>query len=60
MKEKIHCCPICGWELEQGEYELDERTGFILTKCCPNCGDIGSIVIDKEQADERFGKGFAE
>ena len=47
-------CPMCGTELEQGQYEFDPNTGNLHVVHCPNCYDSeGMVVHDEEQADRK-------
>lgn len=53
MKPKYYC-PNCGRKLEQGEYGLDYNTGNLHIAYCPDCGEVGSVVNDAEQAIKKY------
>ena len=48
-------CPMCGTELEQGQYDFDPNTGDLHVTNCPNCSDSeGMRVHDSEEAAEKY------
>ena len=50
--ENKHYCPVCGAELEQGQYEYNYETGNIHVVHCPECSDSeGMVVSDTEKSD---------
>ena len=48
-------CPICGSELEHGQYAFDEVSGNLCVVNCPNCTESeGMVVHDSEEAAAKY------
>lgn len=48
---KKYYCPVCGTELEQGQYEFDYNTGNLHVVNCPTCTDSEGMTVATEMED---------